>query len=135
MNRVGKPSMTARRTQPLDAARNTECLRELSPTHELTELQTTFRYQPTEIQSPGTEARLPRIRLKISLSGRTEALLGYLVTDSDGLAWAFPEISNDHVPAHAVAYQLDTDKIDMTPVAGRSNQFVAYRAVLSPPSD
>jgi hypothetical protein len=79
-------------------------------------------------------ASLPRIRLKVHLTGQMKTLLGYLVTDSDGVVWAIPEINqNHHVATHIVAYQLDMAKIDQTSVAGRSDQVFSYRDVLFAP--
>jgi hypothetical protein len=80
------------------------------------------------------KARLPRIRLQVYLLGRVEALLGYLVTDGKGDVWAIPEMSkNHHAATRAVAYRLDMTKIDKTPVAGRPDQFIAYRDLLFAP--
>jgi hypothetical protein len=79
------------------------------------------------------KARLPRIRLQVDTAGRVETLLGYLVTDGDGVVWAIPEISKDHQAATpAVAYRLDMAEID-TPVAGMSDQVFSYRDVLHTP--
>jgi hypothetical protein len=79
-------------------------------------------------------ASLPRIRLTVHLTGQVKTLLGYLVTDSNGVVWAIPEISHTQPAAtDAMAFQLDLAKIDKAPVAGRSHQVISYRDVLYAP--
>jgi hypothetical protein len=89
-----------------------------------------YAYQDWNVTN---EARLPRIRLRVYRYRRVLALLGYLVTDGDGVVWAIPETTENSKQAATVAYRLNLAQIDKSPVIGRAEQVIAYRGVLYAP--